>query len=70
MIFDDIKTRAEAFRGTSLHLNSYLVSATPNFQFRKSTTSVYHGKERDSGNQDQRKIAFGRIHLYQIQKQP
>jgi len=32
MIFDDFKTLVETFHGTSLHLNSYLVSATPEFQ--------------------------------------
>jgi len=29
MIFDHIQTLVETFHGTSLHLNSYLVSATP-----------------------------------------
>jgi hypothetical protein len=29
MIFDDFKTLVETFHGTSLDLNSYLVSATP-----------------------------------------
>jgi hypothetical protein len=31
MIFDDFKTLVETFHGTSLHLNSYLVSSTPEF---------------------------------------
>ena len=30
-ICDDVKTLVERFHGTSLHLNSYLVSATPKF---------------------------------------
>jgi hypothetical protein len=31
MIVDDFKTPVETFYGTSLHLDSYLVSATPEF---------------------------------------
>jgi len=31
MIFDDFKTLVETFHGMSLHLNSYLVLATPIF---------------------------------------
>ena len=30
-ICDHVKTPVETFHGTSLHLNSYLVSATPEF---------------------------------------
>jgi hypothetical protein len=37
MIFDDIQTLVETFHGTSLHLNSYLVSATPLFLYMTET---------------------------------
>ncbi|MDB9316316.1 hypothetical protein, partial [Nodularia spumigena] len=46
-ICDDVKTPVETFHGTSLHLNSYLVSATPNLP---STITAVDGREQYATN--------------------
>jgi len=46
MIFDDFKTLVETFHGMSLHLNSYLVSATPSRPVNKDNLGCIKMKDR------------------------